>query len=190
MLYMTPSQTVGPYLRIGFDWFDNGDMTRHANGELDAQSIVISGQVIDGAGAAVPDAVIEVWQPDGDGHFSASCVNRDPRTPRERFLGFGRCCTDAEGYFSFTTIKPGRIANGDMPELAAPCITVQVFMRGILTALHTRLYFGDDALDGDPILELVPTERRQTLVASVSGARTYHWDIRLQGECETVFFEL
>ena len=170
----TPSQTVGPFFHIGLERISRNDLT-----DGNAQSVRISGQVLDGDGKPVIDALIEIWQADRDGNY------------RSDFNGYGRVATDAGGAFSFTTIKPGRVpdANGKMQ---APHIAVNVFMRGLLKHLVTRVYFpGEPSNDTDGILQSVPAARRDTLIAApiAGGAQDLVWNIVLQGERESVFFD-
>jgi protocatechuate 3,4-dioxygenase, alpha subunit len=170
----TPSQTVGPFFHIGLERIARNGLT---NG--DAQSIRIGGQVLDGDGKPVIDALIEIWQADSDGNY------------RSGFNGYGRVATDDRGAFRFTTIKPGRVLGAD-GKMQAPHIAVNVFMRGLLKHLVTRIYFPDEpsnAMDG--ILQSVPAARRDTLIASpvASSAQNLLWNIVLQGERETVFFD-
>lgn len=190
---LTPSQTVGPFFHYGLT---PGAAHPHvpvsADGQVAAagtpgERIVLTGRVLDGAGEPVPDAMLEIWQADADGRYA------HPRDGRARasnsFLGFGRSDTDAEGTYRFETVRPGRVPGPDGVE-QAPHILVAVYARGLLKALFTRLYFEDEAANGaDPVLALVPPARRHTLIARREGA-AFHLDIRLQGEDETVFFDL
>jgi protocatechuate 3,4-dioxygenase alpha subunit len=157
---ITPSQTVGPYFSIGL-------LGARAN-ELVADGIRITGRVLDGAGEPVPDAMVEIWQADEEGRYRPD-------------FGWGRSACDAEGRYSFVTRKPGRV------EGQAPHLTVMVFARGLLKPVLTRMYFPDeeDANASDPVLSGV--EDASTLVARASGDGL-EFDIRLQGERETVFF--
>jgi protocatechuate 3,4-dioxygenase alpha subunit len=151
--------------------------------------IRISGRVLDGDGEGVPDAVIEVWQ------TSVSQPRTDTVT-RSDFAGFARVGTDASGGFAFTTVKPTRLPHDDTT-LQAPHIDVAIFARGLLNHLFTRIYFEDEAATAtDPILAFVPMPRRATLVARLdttpvdgSLTRAYRFDVVLQGENETVFFD-
>ncbi|MCC7348561.1 MAG: protocatechuate 3,4-dioxygenase subunit alpha [Variibacter sp.] len=182
---ITPSATVGPFFLFGLvpsslggvDVVANDLVTPDAGGER----IRITGKVLDGGGVPVPDAMVEIWQADASGRYAGATGSARPNTS---FKGFGRAATDADGAYAFTTIKPGAIAGG-----AAPHIAVNVFARGILKQMVTRIYFADEPANAaDPILALVPAERRDTLLARRSGD-TYTFDIHLQGERETVFFE-
>jgi protocatechuate 3,4-dioxygenase alpha subunit len=134
--------------------------------------------------------MIEIWQADAAGRYAHPA---DPRRPNAKFTGFGRAGSDAEGRFSFSTIKPG-VVPGPNGKPQAPHIVVAVFSRGLPRHAYTRLYFADEANNAnDPILALVPAERRDTLIAKraeKNGAPVYLFDIRLQGENETVFFDV
>ena len=185
MRKQTPSQTVGPYFAYGltarqyhYPFAQIADGTLASEGAADRIRIV--GRVLDGAGAPIPDAMIEIWQADSAGRYGA-----------EGSSGFGRqgTGTDPQGRFVFDTIKPGA-ASGH-----APFLTLVVFMRGLLSHVYTRLYFSDEpaANAADPTLVSVPPERRRTLVAKrddAAPAALYRFDIRMQGEDETVFFDL
>lgn len=184
MTGITPSQTVGPFLSIGLSWPDGPFVVE----ESDPAAIVITGVVTDGAGAPVPDALIETWQADPAGHFNHP---DDPREKATDFRGFGRCPTQPDGTFRIVTLKPGTVPAADgTPQ--APHVDVSVFARGLLNRVVTRVYFSDEAAanDRDPVLSSVPAGRRGTLVASLAGDRTYRFDIRLQGADETVFFAI
>ena len=191
---ITPSQTVGPFFAYcltprdyGYpEIFSNDIATDDAQG----QRIRIEGRVLDGDGQPVSDAMIEIWQADGQGRYvqAAEAAAR----PNTAFKGFGRSDTDAEGRYSFTTVKPGAVA-GPNGAMQAPHINVSVFARGLLRHLFTRIYFEGEAANArDPILALVPQDARATLVArraGEGGTVTFRFDIRLQGENETAFFE-
>lgn len=175
----TPNQTVGPYFRIGMTHLYVTDVP----GEGDRTTI--QGHVLDGSGAPVDDAILEIWQADAHGRYAAAPMAGAGRPP-----GFGRIATDAAGAFRFTTVKPGRVA-GPNGALQAPHLAVTVFMRGLLKHLLTRVYFpGEPSNSEDPVLQRVPAERRTTLVArNVEGAtRSLEWNVLLQGPDETVFF--
>ncbi len=175
----TPSQTVGPFFHIGLDRIAVNDLTASL---ATAERIHISGQVLDGDGKPVIDALIEVWQADAHGAYAS---------PQSPFKGYGRIATDAHGAFSFTTIKPGRVA-GSRATLQAPHIAVNIFMRGLLKHLVTRIYFpGEPSNAEDAILQSVATARRDTLIARATAGKrdTLTWNIMLQGEHETVFFD-
>jgi len=180
----TSSQTVGPYLHIGLTWLNTANLIANVAG---VRSILVAGRIVDGDGAPVSDAAIEIWQADASGKYAHPEDARDlPGTAG--FAGFGRCPTDADGRYAFTTLKPGRVpAPGGGWQ--APHINVTIFMRGMLRQLVTRIYFpADPANDEDPVLQSVPESRRATLVAN-ADANALTWNVRLQGEGETVFFE-
>jgi protocatechuate 3,4-dioxygenase alpha subunit len=202
---ITPSQTVGPYFAYGlaphsrcnwspdtkvYDWKQTvgADLvTPDATGTR----IRIEGRVLDGDGAPINDAMIEIWQADAQGRYA------HPRDSRARtnalFKGFGRSATDKDGAYSFDTVKPGSVPGPDnKPQ--APHIVFCIYSRGMLRQVYTRLYFSDEAANAaDPILALVPEERRGTLVAhkqAGSEPALYRFDIRVQGDNETVFFDI
>lgn len=185
---LTPSQTVGPYLHIGLDWLNTTEL---AGAGMSGAPVRIDGCVIDAQGQPVPDGLVEIWQANAHGRYAHA---EDTRAlPLEQgFLGFGRCPTDADGRFRFTTIKPGPVPAADgRPQ--APHILVNVFARGLLRQLTTRIYFPGDAHAADPVLSLVPAERRATLVARPSTQPgVLEWNIVLGGggDDETVFFDL
>jgi protocatechuate 3,4-dioxygenase alpha subunit len=178
---LTPSQTVGPFLSIGLTWADG-----HLVVPQDAPGAVrISGVLRDGAGAPVTDGVVETWQADPDGRFDHP---DDPRgASGSGFEGFGRCPTDGEGRYEIVTVKPGALGDGQ-----APHIDVTVLARGLLDRVVTRIYFPDEAAANaaDPLLASLPPERAATLVATATGERELRFDIRLQGEGETVFLQV
>jgi protocatechuate 3,4-dioxygenase alpha subunit len=162
-------------------------VTPDATGE----KIRIEGRVFDGDGQPIPDSMIEIWQADGQGRYANPADNR--ARPNALFKGFGRCGADETGAFAFQTIKPGRVP-GPGGKLQAPHILFAIFARGMLRQSYSRIYFDDEAGNGeDPILALVPQERRATLIAK-RGLRgqlpVYTFDIHMQGEQETVFFEI
>jgi protocatechuate 3,4-dioxygenase alpha subunit len=182
----TPSQTVGPYFAIGLPW-PRGPL---AVSESAQGAISISGTVYDGAGAPVPDSVIETWQADPDGRF-ADLHGYGEASAYSGFRGFARyAAEDGDGRYEIVTLKPGPVP-GLEGGVQAPHIDVSVLARGMLNRCVTRIYFGDEeqANAADPVLARVPPERRATLLAEpVQGG--YRFDIRLQGADETVFFAL
>lgn len=184
-LLPTPSQTVGPYYRIGLEYRFSTELCRP---DAAGQHVVISGALYDGEGAPVPDAFLELWQADSEGRYSGFDTGGQPSS--ENFTGFARVTMDDRGQFRFCTIKPGSVTNPDgSPE--APHIVALLFMRGILRHLHTRIYFGDEAANSsDSVLRAVPPERRFTLLAQpIEGEQKhYRWNIHLQGDDETAFF--
>ena len=182
----TPSQTVGPFFSIGLDRLNRADIAERSKGER----VTIQGRVLDGGGQPVPDAVLEIWQADADGHYHhpehAGLTNDS--VP---FLGFGRIPTDERGQFSFTTIKPGPV-HGPDGKPQAPHLQISIFMRGLLRQLVTRLYFPDEPLNAsDPVLQVVPESRRYTLAArrTKPDENILEWNVCLQGGNETVFFD-
>ncbi len=189
----TPSQTVGPYLHIGLT---QGAYGAHeifsatlADPGLPGTHVRIEGRVFDGEGNVVPDAVIEIWQADAAGRYAHPADGRPLAS--NSFRGFGRCPTDKDGGYAFDTVKPGTVP-GPGGSTQAPHINVGVFSRGLLKRLFTRIYFaGDPANAADPILALVPADRRDTLLAKPDAAKPglFRLDIRLQGANETVFFD-
>ena len=193
---LTPSQTVGPFFAYGLtptsdyawnDAFGNNLATPDASGER----IRVEGRVFDGDGQPVPDAMLEIWQADAQGRFADP---QDKRAlPNAAFRGFGRCGTNANGEFTFDTVKPGSVPDPDgKPQ--APHILLAIFARGMLLHLYTRVYFdGEAANSADPVLAIVPTDRRDTLIATReagNGSAVYRFDIYLQGDRETVFFDV
>jgi len=189
----TPSQTVGPYLHIGLT---QGAYGAHeiftaavAEPGLAGTHIRLEGRIFDGEGNIVPDAVVEIWQADCQGRYAHPADGR--ALSSNSFRGFGRCPTDKDGGFAFDTVKPGTVP-GPAGTTQAPHINVGIFSRGLLKRLFTRIYFaGDPANAADPILALVPADRRDTLIAKPDPAKPglYRFDIRLQGKDETVFFD-
>jgi len=170
---LTPSQTVGPYFGI---MLDGRRQCRQVLAAAAATPIVIEGQVFDGAGNVIPDALVETWQV-------------DPPSDA-RFNGYGWAHTSADGAFRFETIKPGRVPAPD-GGTQAPHIDVSVMARGILTRFITRMYFEDEPDNAaDPILALVPEDRRTTLLARRAGERSYRFNLVMQGAGETVFFDV
>jgi protocatechuate 3,4-dioxygenase alpha subunit len=194
-LRQTPSQTVGPFFayaltpeQYGYDFASIADGSL-IEGDVPGQRIRIEGRVFDGKGELVPDAMIEIWQADGEGRYAHPA---DPRGSNMAFKGFGRVGTgtDPEARFVFDTIKPGSVDGTQ-----APHVNVIVFMRGLLLHAYTRIYFSDEAAANsrDPVLASVPAERRRTLIATrdeTSASPVYRLDIRMQGPDETVFFDV
>lgn len=168
------SQTVGPFFNYALT--TNAGLGRLANEGVGGQRIQLQFRVTDGDGLPTPgDSMIEIWQADAEGKYSKS----------GDFYGFGRLETDLDGVCTFETIKPGRVGE------QAPHINVIVFARGLLKHLFTRLYFaGDPANADDAVLNLVPEERRSTLIAQNVEGNLWRMNVRLQGDGETVFFDL
>ena len=198
----TASQTAGPYVHIGlapgaagFEIFENelgGDI---AGPNAAGERVRVEGTVSDGSGAPIKDVLIEVWQ------ANAAGVHASPEDPRhaqveDGFRGWGRVISDFDtGAFAFETVKPGPVM-GRSGRLMAPHLSLWVVARGINIGLNTRMYFGDEdeANAADPVLNLVENPaRRSTLIGAREtrdGAAVYRFDIRLQGENETVFFDV
>lgn len=180
-LKQTPSQTVGPYFAYAWtpELYGRRPLAtnRLATRDMAGEHIRIEGVVYDGAGAPIRDCVVEIWQAGADGRHAPGAA------------GFGRCGTNDAGYYVFDTVKPGVCDPNHAPHIA-----VTVFARGMLSHLFTRLHFSDEAAanEADPVLASVPADRRDTLIAQraeVPGGVVYRFDIRLQGEGETVFFD-
>jgi protocatechuate 3,4-dioxygenase, alpha subunit len=209
-LRQTPSQTVGPFFAysltaeqygydfnsiinheltdVGFGMSDFGKVpTSDIPNPTSSVPIFITGQIFDGAGNSVPDAIIELWQADENGQYRTTAI----QGKNDGFTGFGRLGTgtNPEHRFTFTTVKPASV-NGQ-----APHIDVIIFMRGLLLHLHTRLYFSDETAANatDDLLNSMPEERRNTLIANkiaILGATFYAFNIHLQGDNETIFFDI
>lgn len=168
-LACTPGQTVGPFFHCALQYAGDNQL---------ADAVRLSGTVYDGAGDAVPDALIEVWQPGPDGRIvrREGSLRRDGQT----FTGWGRCATDADGHYSFSTLTPGAAAG------RAAFFAITVFARGLLDRLFTRAYLPDSDLDADRLLNGLDAARRQTLICAAENGG-YRFDIHLQGRNETVF---
>ena len=192
---VTPSQTIGPFFHRALlheGWNDLA--ARGAAGER----VAIEGRVLDGDGAPVSDAMVEIWQANAAGRYDhpedLQQEDRQTRPLDPNFHGFGRMATDPDGRFRLRTIKPGRVPGiGGAPQ--APHINVSIFARGLLKRLVTRIYFpGEPLHEADPLLSALPADRRVTLIARVAdgGAaeRVLHFDIVLQGDNETVFLDV
>ena len=204
MSEVTPSQTVGPFFAYGLtpksrcEWDPNGSYswknTVESNlvtPDASGTRIHIEGIVYDGDGKPINDCMIEIWQADSQGRYAAPRDNR--ALPNSQFKGFGRSATDKAGVFAFDTIKPGSVPGpGGKPQ--APHIVVCIFSRGMIRQVYTRLYFDDEPANAaDPILNLVPADRRGTLIAHKQGGADpakYRFDVRVQGDNETVFFDI
>lgn len=190
-LQQTPSQTVGPFFaysltaeQYGYDYNSIVNDTLLSD-DTEGERIYITGSIYDGNSNTISDAMIELWQADGTGNYRALPINKKS----DGFTGFGRLGTGTNDKHSFTfkTIKPGSV-NGQSPH-----INVILFMRGSLHALYTRIYFSDEDNSKDLLLNAVDVTRRQTLIAEhkeVNGITEYHFNIYMQGEKETVFFEV
>jgi len=186
-LVASPSQTIGPFFHVGPGATDQ--LGRMANAGTAGEAIALRIRLLDGQGTPVSDALIELWQANAAGTYS------DPATPSggtaPAFAGFGRLGTDEDGWCRFETIRPGSVRAAD-GAMQAPHINVCVHARGLLRQLYTRIYFdGDSALDADPLLALVPAERRASLLATRSPHDgTWEFVIHLQGQDETAFFDV
>lgn len=179
-LLPTPSQTVGPYFGIALPWPDGPKVVHDAA----LGAFWIRGRVTDGAGDPIPDALVETWQADPAGTFQTA-----PYDLARDFRGYGRCPTDVDGMFGIQTVMPGSVLDG-AGVAQSPHIDVAVFMRGLLRPVITRIYFPDQpANDDDPLLSSLPIPDRGSLVASRSD-HGFRFDIRLQGDQETAFFDL
>ncbi len=175
----TPGQTVGPFFGIGLPFARDHELVCDAF----PGAVELHGAIYDGAGAGVPDALVELWQPDSAGRIprASGSLRRDGWT----FTGWGRAATDGTGHYSFTTVAPGPTSAGRPPFFA-----VTVFARGLLDRLFTRAYLPDTDVDADPALFAVDPQRRATLrcvVENVVGRTRYRFDVHLQGPNETVF---
>lgn len=187
-LSATAAQTVGPYFHIGLTTLQGTH--GGAGSGAEGQRVAIRGRVLDGDGRPVPDALIEIWQANAHGKY-AHPEDRQDKPLDPTFTGFARLTTDATGAFHLSTIKPGRVP-GPGQTVQAPHLVVAVLMRGLLKHLVTRLYFPDEASNaGDPVLQLVPADRRASLVArrAPESDTVLEWNVLLQGEDETVFFD-
>jgi protocatechuate 3,4-dioxygenase, alpha subunit len=180
------SQTVGPYFTIGLEYLCSHAVPEPA---ANAETVSVSGRLLDADGVPVPDAMLELWQADPRGRYTseerAAIVDKPTDLP-----GFARVATDSQGAFWFATAKPGMVPF-DNDRMQAPHIVVLIFMRGLLRHLITRMYFPDeDANKVDPVLELLPPDRRGTIIArrDPENPAALQWNIILQGEEETVFF--
>jgi len=202
----TASQTAGPYVHIGlapeaagFDIFENNFGPVLVSAETRGERIRIEGRVFDGIGTVLKDVLIEIWQANAAGRY-AHPGDRQPGKPLDpHFRGWGRACTDFEsGVYAFETVKPGAV-EGRNGRTMAPHVNAWIVARGINVGLNTRIYFSDEAAANatDPVINLIEWEaRRKTLVAerldakAANGAAVYRFDIRLQGDDETVFFDV
>jgi protocatechuate 3,4-dioxygenase, alpha subunit len=183
----TTSQTVGPYFTIGLDPLNR---TEIASPQVAGERIIIQGEVFDGDGQPVPDALLETWQADAQGRYVRPESSKQEAGETD-FFGFGRIPTNENGRFRFATIKPGPVP-GPEGTTQAPHIVVSIFMRGLLTRLITRIYFfGDPRNEKDYVLNLIEPARRSTLMARHAPEEkgTFRWNVHLQGENETVFFD-
>ena len=202
----TASQTAGPYVHIGlapqaagFDIFENNFGSVLVADGTKGQRIRIEGRVFDGIGTVLKDVLIEIWQANGEGRYAHPGDRQPGKSLDPAFRGWGRSCTDFEtGVYTFDTIKPGSVMGRDNRPMA-PHINAWIVARGINLGLNTRIYFSDEAEANakDPVLNVIEWEaRRKTLLAERldrkgdGGAVVYRFDIRLQGDGETVFFDV
>jgi len=186
MIPATTSQTVGPYYAIGLNLLLTPDMA--APGVL-GERFALEGRVLDSNRKPIPDAVIEIWQANAAGKYAHEEDTQD-KPLAAAFRGFGRVGTDKDGVFRLTSIKPGSVP-GPNGTMQAPHLVVTVLMRGLMIRLTTRLYFPDEPLNAtDPILNLVPEARRATIIAKKAEPGVIHWDVLMQGDDETVFFDV
>lgn len=175
MIPATTSQTVGPFFSIGLNVLLAADLVGPG------ERFTLEGRVLDANRKPIPDALIEIWQANGEGKYPQ---------PGEAFRGFGRVATDENGAFEIKSIKPGAVP-GPHGTMQAPHLEVSVFMRGLLIRLTTRMYFPDEPANAtDPILNLVPASRRGTIIAKKTASGVLHWDVLMQGDDETVFFDI
>ncbi|CAN5189384.1 protocatechuate 3,4-dioxygenase subunit alpha [soil metagenome] len=207
----TPSQTVGPFFHYGLPWKGGADLVGKSDmgarpelfpeehyilnlssptGTPQGEVIEVAGCVRDGNGDPIVDAMIEIWQANAAGRYRSADDPREDVAIDPHFTGFGRASTDDAGIYRFRTIMPGRVP-GPGNSLQAPHLAVSVFGRGLLKRLATRLYFdGAEGNDIDPILAIVPQERRETLIARKADEGVWWLDLIIQGADETVFFDL
>ncbi len=213
MTGQTPWQTVGPYFHYALPWKGGADLvegTGDAGARMDllpdghytlnpnnqprgvarGQVVTITGTVFDGDGVPIPDSFVELWQANAAGRYDSPDDAREELALDPDFIGFGRASADADGVFTIRTVKPGRVP-GPGNSLQAPHIAISVMARGVIKRMVSRIYFADEPSNAeDPILDLVPATRRATLLAVPVGEGQYRFDIRLQGEGETVFFDV
>jgi protocatechuate 3,4-dioxygenase, alpha subunit len=203
-LKQSPSQTAGPYVHIGliphqagFDIFEKNFGNILVNDGTNGERIRIEGRVIDGADTPVRDALLEIWQANAAGRYNHPLDRQDDKPLDPSFRGWGRTGSDFKtGVYTFETIKPGAVVGRTGRGMMAPHINFWIVARGINIGLSTRMYFGDEAEANasDPVLNMIEQEtRRSTLVApreTHDGSAVYTFDIYLQGERETVFFDV
>jgi protocatechuate 3,4-dioxygenase alpha subunit len=199
----TASQTAGPYVHIGlapsaagFEIFEHSFGSVLTGDKTKGERIRIEGRVFDGIGTVLKDVLIEIWQANAEGKYAHPGDQQAGKSEDPNFRGWGRSCTDFDtGVYTFDTIKPGSVT-GRNGRFMAPHINAWIVARGINLGLNTRIYFSDevDANKKDAVLNLIEWEaRRATLIAqreTIAGQTLYRFDIRLQGEGETVFFDI
>jgi len=198
VLEQTPSQTIGPYFIFGLTPASDVNSIVHrvelVNAQTQGQRIVITGRVFDGIGDPLDDAMIEIWQAEANGRYHHSADTREAPERDPDFFGFGRCGTDNDGAYKFSTIKPGRVP-GCNQDMQAPHVNLVLFSRGLLVHVYTRIYFADEQQlnTTDSILNSVAPARRTTLISKMeeqAQPSVHRFDIHLQGEQETVFFDV
>ena len=191
MPQLTPSQTIGP-----FYW---GTVVKAYRADLAppgvaGERIEVALVLHDAQGAIVPDGLFEIWQANSHGRYNHPEDRRN--LPLDAgFEGYGRASTFTDGRSTFATVKPGRVpwpyGGGQGGGMQAPHINISVFARGLLNRLATRVYFdGDPANAEDPVLKMLPADRRAGLMAKRDGKGTWHLPIYLGGAKETVFFDI
>jgi protocatechuate 3,4-dioxygenase alpha subunit len=199
----TPSQTAGPFVHIGlipeqagFDIFEKNFSNRLYGPDTVGERIRIEGRIFDGTGAVTRDMLVELWQANAAGRYNHPADKQD-KALDDSFRGWGRTGTDFQtGVFTFETIKPGPVAGRVGRGTMAPHVSLWIAARGINIGLSTRMYFSDEAAanEADPVLRLIEqTERRKTLIGHRTmhdGVAVYAFDIHLQGDKETVFFDV
>jgi protocatechuate 3,4-dioxygenase, alpha subunit len=190
-LVPTPSQTVGPFFHLALDRPQWADLAAE---DPQGERITVEGRMTDGDGMPIADACLELWQANAAGRYAHPDDGQTDKPLDPHFRGFGRVSTDADGGFRLTTIRPGPVP-GHGNNLQAPHIAVAIFARGLLKQLFTRIYFAGEALnETDPVLSSIgDPARRRTLIATrqdEGGSPAYRFDIILQGDNETVFFDI
>ena len=177
---MTPSQTIGPFFGFALPWPAGPQVVP----ESTPGAVHVRGQLLDGKGEPVTDGLVETWQADAEGRFAGSGA-------ASWFRGFGRCPTDRDGQYVLVTVKPGAL-RGPGGVLHAPHILVSVLARGLLKRVVTRIYFPDEpaANEMDPTLAAIPDRAQRATLIAASASDGYHFDVRLQGEGETIFFDV
>jgi protocatechuate 3,4-dioxygenase alpha subunit len=203
-LHETPSQTAGPYVHIGliphqagFDIFERPFSNVLAGPDTQGERIIIEGRVLDGLGSPCRDVLVEIWQANAAGRYNHVADPQHDKPLDPDFRGWGRTGTAFDtGVYRFETVKPGPVIGRNGHQPMAPHVNVWLAARGINIGLSTRMYFADESAlnDTDPVLRMIePAVRRATLLArreERDGAAVYVFDIRLQGDAETVFFDV
>lgn len=199
----TASQTAGPYVHIGlapyaagFDIFEKNFTHVLAQDDTEGEHITIEGRVFDGTGTPIRDVLLEIWQANSHGRYHHPADLQQDKPLDSHFRGWGRSCSDFDsGIYRFETIKPGSV-NGRNGRIMAPHVNLWIVARGINIGLSTRMYFSDEqqANRQDPVLNLIELEvRRNTLIAQRElrdNRVVYTFDIYIQGDRETVFFDI